>query len=336
MQYHNGNILPLLPGAPATNASYSPDDLKDIIFNSMPEEQRDAFDLLIDMDNATLPVLVKYMEKRNNQANKKGKATNPTNKKTDSDKNNKKENNHPDNQRRKGNGGGKGRGKGRGRDNNQDCNQQGRIKDSDPCPLPGHNGHTWGQCFQNITNNPEVRGWNSNNNNQNGNNNNNNNRDNHINENNQDNRNNGIQRQRNNQEQNPQQGYNCYCTVINETPKINDYIDLFRTDWVVDEDYFENDLQHFPTATVKSNKEEKPTVDLSPTTVTVYNQINDGPTRRIYLKTLFDSGSTNNIANKAILPTDTQYLKLQTLVVMRTAQSTYDCKEYCILKNALF
>ena len=38
VQYHNTNILPLLPGAPTTNASYSADDIKDIIFNSMSEE----------------------------------------------------------------------------------------------------------------------------------------------------------------------------------------------------------------------------------------------------------------------------------------------------------
>ena len=370
VQYHNSNILPLLPGAPDANASYSSEDLKDIIFNSMPDEWKDAFDLLLDIDDATLPVLTKYMEKRNTIAKKKGKRNNSS---TNNKKNNEDDSSEGNGKGKQGRGKGKGRGRNnrnntRGRENNQqgrNRNQQqsGRIRDSDPCPLPGHSGHNWGDCFQNI-NNPNANRRNSNNNNRN--NQNDNNRDNHVNENNTNGNNNGS-----NRDQNPQQGDNYYCQFVESGHNHNDYTDLFHVDCDIDDQYFDDDLQRFPTnqtATVEyeevfatdDNSEHglehkhispappvnavgfqrlskpKQNDDLAPTTVIVCNQINDGIKTKSFFKTLFDSGSTDNIVIKEALPKNTEFLLLPKAITMNTAQGDYTCKHYCILKNVMF
>ena len=252
VQYHNGNILPWLPGAPATaaEASYSSDDVKDIIFNSMPEEWRDGFDLVMDIDDATLPVLVKYMEKRNAQSKKTNKSSggNPSSlKKNDSDTHSEGKQNNKRNGRNKG----KRRGKSDQRNQQGRRQQNDRVQDNDLCPLPGHQGHTWGNCFQNV-NNPNARGRNNNNNsNQNNNRNNNNNndrnnRDNMVNENNNTNGSNG----QNNQQQNPQQGDNYYCSFVEHGPKYSDYTDLFHVDCLVENNYYDED----PTSTKKNMK----------------------------------------------------------------------------------
>ena len=36
LRYHNKTIVPRLPGAPDEDASYNDDEIKDIVFNSMP------------------------------------------------------------------------------------------------------------------------------------------------------------------------------------------------------------------------------------------------------------------------------------------------------------
>jgi hypothetical protein len=36
--------------------------------------------------------------------------------------------------------------------NRNHLNGSNRIQATDPCPLPGHLGHNWGQCFQNANN----------------------------------------------------------------------------------------------------------------------------------------------------------------------------------------
>jgi hypothetical protein len=36
--------------------------------------------------------------------------------------------------------------------NGSHLNGSNRIQATDPCPLPGHLGHNWGQCFQNANN----------------------------------------------------------------------------------------------------------------------------------------------------------------------------------------
>ena len=370
IQYHNGNLLPLLPGSPDQDASFTAEEIKEIVFNSMPEKWRDSFDLLMDIDDSTLPILVKYMEKQNTIANRNGKQDkqDKSNKKTDNEKDEKQQGN-PNKK--------KGKGKNRGKNNNDQQNgrsQGGRIQASDPCPLPGHRGHTWGNCYQNA-NNPNRndnrngsrngnRNGNYNNNNQNGN----NNRDNHVNEN-----NGNIQHQGNTQQQrNPQQGDNYFCSFVDDETKPIDYTDLFHVDCTVEENYFDEDLQRFPTETENETLEYEeifatddlpplvhptnqhvspaPTADaagyvrltkpkqgedLAPTTVVVCNQINEGNTKKYYFKTLFDSGSTDDIVTKDSLPADTKLMKLANPITMRTAQGTYVCNDYCILKQAM-
>ena len=333
VQYHNRNLLPLLPGAPATEASFPPEEIKDIIFNSMPEDWRDAFDLQFDIDSSSLPTLVKYMEKRNTIEKRKNPKQEKNSKKTDSDSKDENKNNQQGSGKKQN----KGRGKGRGKqqNGNRPSNQQsGRIKDTDPCPLPGHSGHNWGQCFQNI-NNPNANRRQNNGNRD-------NNCDNHMNENNGTNRTGGNNDRNNSNDRNPQQADNYYCSIATDRTTEMDYTDLFHVDCEVDENYFNEDLQRFPTVEEAFNAEsenktqEQSTVDLAPTTVTVCNQINDGSKRRIYLKTLFDSGSTDNIVSKTTLPKDTGYHRLAVPITMRTAQGSYECTEYCYLNNIMF
>ena len=266
VQYHNSNILPLLPGAPADDASISSDDIKHIIFYSMPEKWRDDFDMNFEIDDTTLPVLVKYMEKRNNIEKRKGKQE-------------QKKSGQKDNENKEGDGSNKKKGKGRKKEErrkNQQKNNRnsGRIQDSDPCPLPGHQGHTWGNCYQNARNPNANNGRNNNNYN------NNNNRDNHINENNSNNNNgrsngnnNGSRNEgsaNNQSNSNPQQGDNYYCNFVEEGPSYADYTDLFHVDCKIDGDYFNEDLQRFPTGinetlhyeeTFATENESPPTIE---------------------------------------------------------------------------
>ena len=373
VQYHNGTILPLLPGAPAlaADASYSSDDIKDIIFNSMPEEWRDSFDLHLEIDDSTLPTLVKYMEKQKSISTRKNKnkdKPSQKDKKNDSDTS---DDRNSSKRRNWKNGKGKGRGKDRNRNKQQGNGprQQGRIHNSDPCPLPGHQGHNWGSCYQNI-NNLNANACNNNRDNQ---------RDNHVNENangRNSNGNNGNSNG-NNSQQNPQQGDNYYCQFVNKELNGTDYSDLFHVDCKVEDNYFDDDLQQFPIiqgsqknpeyeeifATEKNSTEKqlivstefwhvspappkdstryvrlskpKENEDLAPTTVIVCNKINDRIQKKHFFKTLFDSGSTDNIITKDSLPKNTECFQLSKQIEMRTARGTYLCNHYIILKNVM-
>ena len=375
VQYHNSNILPWLPGVPLDangepqDPSYNADDIKEIIFNSMPQEWSDDFDLKHDIDSSNLAILIKYMEKRNSIAKRKGERK--------ENKNNKKEetNDQNDSEKRNSKHGNKqGKGKGKGRGNGGRNNQtNGRIKDSDPCPLPGHSGHTWGSCFQNI-NNPNARSRNNNGSNGGRNNNgynNNNNRDSHVNENNNQGNSDRNTHQDNQQQRNPQQGDNYYNAAVNNDSHDSDYTDLFHVDCIIEDNFFEDDIQRFPIPSEentalnyeeqfenKNSTEFKQNVhispappkeavgivrlskpiqneDLAPTTVIVCNQMNNGIQKKYFFKTLFDSGSTDNIITKDSIPNNVELIVLTNPITMRQAKGMYQCTHECILKNVM-
>ena len=63
LQYHDETILARLPGAPAAGASCDNDEIKDAVFNAMPETWRDGCDLQFDLEDADLDSLITCMEK---------------------------------------------------------------------------------------------------------------------------------------------------------------------------------------------------------------------------------------------------------------------------------
>ena len=377
IHYHNTNILKWLPGAPQdeVDAKFSADEVKEIVINAMPFDWVDDFDLKYDLQAATTPQIIKFMEKKNTISNRNKKKNenkkDNNNNATDTDSNtdgNNNGNRRKKNRNRNGGRGNRNRGGGNNRGNNSNNNNNNRrIQTGDPCPLPGHTGHTWGECYQNA-NNPNR---NRNGNNTRNQNNNNGNRDNHAND-----RNNNSSGNNNN----PQDGDNHYCQVIDDIDEFN-ISDLFHVDCCVDCNYYNDDLQRFPPASHEVVEYEeifqqerieddstdrniqspsdmnkfhvspappkdatgyvrltktKDHEDLAPTTVLVCNQINDGNKQRIYLKTLFDSGTTDNIISKDALPKGVAPLILDVPLTMRTAQGTYSCAHYCYLHNSMF
>ena len=89
----------------------------------------------------------------------------------------------------------------------------------------------------------------------------------------------------------------------------------------------QNPTQDVPIAMTQVNE------DLAPTTVVVCNKINNQKSNRIFLKTLFDSGSTDSIITRVSLPKDIKLYKLDKPTTMETAQGTHSCTEYCVLQN---
>ena len=149
-------MLPFLPGSPAlqADAELSDRDFKQLFFKGMPLSWREKLEDIREPNAAPIEEIEAYMERLDVRECLKDK------KKPDAN-----DNSHgSDNGRRSGRGGrgrGQGRGCGRGNGNgrggcggknNNNNNGGGKIKASDPCPLPTHSGHTWGECYQNVAN----------------------------------------------------------------------------------------------------------------------------------------------------------------------------------------
>ena len=152
VRYHNHSVLPWLPSAPTfrLDAMLSEREFKSLIYKAMPDVWREKYEEHNTQHNSTLEQIMTFMERRYlaGDREKDPLHSNPHN---------------------GGNGGGRGRGRGRGRGNgrgrgrggcggrsrgngNGNGNGGGKLKSTDTCPLPGHFGHTWGDCFQNIAN----------------------------------------------------------------------------------------------------------------------------------------------------------------------------------------
>ena len=155
-------LLPLLPGAPDTGNQLSDQDLASAFHDSMPMDWKRSFSRANQqVHNTTLTEIAEYMQARSME--------DPPNERKGG--NDSRRNNDRNRDRRNGNGtrrdnkgGDRNRGryndrnndhgndnKKNGRNNDSSSNDRpGRIQKSDPCPLPGHKGHTWGDCRQNA------------------------------------------------------------------------------------------------------------------------------------------------------------------------------------------
>eukprot|EP00537_Pseudo-nitzschia_pungens_P004814 CAMPEP_0172357560 /NCGR_PEP_ID=MMETSP1060-20121228/1921_1 /TAXON_ID=37318 /ORGANISM="Pseudo-nitzschia pungens, Strain cf. cingulata" /LENGTH=386 /DNA_ID=CAMNT_0013078293 /DNA_START=426 /DNA_END=1586 /DNA_ORIENTATION=- len=169
--YHNHVVLPLLPGAPETTADaiIQADDFKNLIYDSMPSDWRDAYeDHHYPYDDSLANIITRmerYCSKANRKSNKNSNHNNNndnsrSNKSNKSNKqggrnrnNNRRSNNNQNNQRRSNN-----------NNNNSSRSSNNRVQDSDPCPIHPGASHNWGQCFKNVDNpSSKRRGTSSNN-----------------------------------------------------------------------------------------------------------------------------------------------------------------------------
>lgn len=126
--------------------------------------------------NTTLQSMRAYMDKQSvkDPFVPKNKNNNTDSTNGNNSSNQRRGGNHQNNSTRSGNNhnGGRGNRNGNqnrngGNGNNSNCNNSNRIQNTDPCPLPGHGNHTWGQCRANRFNNESTQGNQAHNNNQN-------------------------------------------------------------------------------------------------------------------------------------------------------------------------
>jgi hypothetical protein len=137
-----------LPGAPDTNAGFTDTQLRRIYLHAMPLPWQSKFE---DADKAvadtSLNAMRTYFDKQHAKDPYKGQTDNNKKPKPESQFSGNRNRNSGgrNNFQRGGRGGGRGRG---GRTQGQQAGA-GRIQANDPCPLPGHAGHTWGKCRAN-------------------------------------------------------------------------------------------------------------------------------------------------------------------------------------------
>ena len=153
-----------LPDAPNANGGFSDVDRRRLFYKAMPYSWQVKFDdANLTVEDETMADMLIYFDRVH--------ANNPFIKDNGNEGGGGKGNGDNDNS--KGNGGrGKGKRGNRGRNGNGNRNnngngsnsnngsgsnsgdkRQGRIQNSDPCPLPGHGNHTWGECRSNRYNN---------------------------------------------------------------------------------------------------------------------------------------------------------------------------------------
>lgn len=72
------------------------------------------------------------------------------------------------------------------------------------------------------------------------------------------------------------------------------------------------------------------------TEVTVHSKINDNKKGKFCFKTLFDSGSVDDIISKDALPKDTKLFTLKSTVNVNTADGMHRCKQHINLHAAMF
>jgi hypothetical protein len=176
-----------------------------------------------------------------------------------------------------------------------------RIQNSDPCPLPGHGNHTWGECRSNRYNNEYQRNNSGNNTGQ-------------------GNRNQGqrevnaTERQgstqgrsqpsqaRGNGQDRQAQGEQLYFQT--DESVTNDPESFFYKDGVQEE--LEIDDSEEPTQWYDSTAlTEQQRMQMVPSTIAMAKQVNDVKTKAIY-KSLLDPGGSNVIIKRSALPKDVE------------------------------
>ena len=172
---HLESIALQLPDAP--NSLFTLREKKRNLVKAMPSVFEEAFEEAnISMETESMIQIRKYFQKLWKREQKKAKKGNKNQQRGKEQNNSSNSNSSSNNNGNRGgsNRGGRGNnrnnnrgGRGGNRGNNSsNRNRGGRIQAEDPCPLPGHEGHTWGSCFQNA-NNPDRPQRNRNNNNNN-------------------------------------------------------------------------------------------------------------------------------------------------------------------------
>ena len=99
--------------------------------------------------------------RRHNGNNRRGSPRNFSGHSNNNSSNNNNNRSNHDNNRRNNRGNGNNNNSNCGNNNSNSNNERRRIQESDPCPLPGHTGHTWGRCNHNA-NNPDRPSRNNN------------------------------------------------------------------------------------------------------------------------------------------------------------------------------
>ena len=172
LAFHN-SILPLLPGSPSTDPvnQLPPKIINKIIFKAMPQAwQVNFLNANLDWTTQSTQSITTYMALQserdpprstkpndsngngNNGSNNRNNGNRNGNNNGNGNRNNNNGRNNSNNNNRRGNNNRNNNGNRNGNNRNNSNGNQQRTQDSDPCPLAGHAGHTWGNCFQNASN----------------------------------------------------------------------------------------------------------------------------------------------------------------------------------------
>jgi transposase InsO family protein len=293
---HSETLACQLPDAPP-NAGFSDEERKRIFLHAMPIDWQNKFiEANMRTEDETLEDMRVYFDRLQQlypyEENKSSDNGNNDSRRTNNgggrDRRHRSNNN---NQRRGGNG---------NNNNNRNERRQGntsnRIQPTDPCPLPGHGNHTWGECRSNRYNNESQQNQRNNSSNSRGNShgrNNGSNRQQHNSrEANTNERENNTENQSNqiNQEQHH---YEFVANNPNEDPE------SFFMDDGVQEDLEETPHEDAIVQPTELTEQERAT--LTPTTLAVVKKINGEPVKAFF-KSLLDPGGSNVMVKRSSLP----------------------------------
>ena len=317
-------IVKELPGAPDNGAGFTDHELRRIYLHAMPKSWQNKFeDADKTIQGTTLGEMRNYFEKqsmkdpfipRNNSQH-----GNNSNKVNSSDIGGSNNRNHDRSDRRRVTQG-QGHGNQRG---SQNIRHQ-PIQNNDPCPLPGHGGHTWGQCRRNrygnatseSNNSGQRRGHNYNT------------RNNPRNEAN-------LNQAVTNNNSRPQRTRNNHSTqdevhfLEESTQQAHDETESFFN--VLDELEPEQfDIQ--PNINLELTRE---TVDLIPMALAVCKQVNEIQGNFLY-KSLFDSGATHVMVKKSALPKNSEIFQDPNSISFTTTQGSFQPCGFVYLSQIAF
>jgi transposase InsO family protein len=182
-----------------------------------------------------------------------------------------------------------------------------RIQSSDPCPLPGHGSHTWGQCFQNAAN-PNRRD------------------------------NSNRHTNRSGATNNAAQDANIIIEHEEETC-ISEGEDCFVVTRIKEHELQEPLLYDGVPNRAKISVHRQNTQDKAPQTLAKVEMVGDVKSTNnmpYLLRALFDSGCKSCLANLSNLPKDIQVFTRSKKTVMSTAAGTFESLGYIKLTNMTF
>ena len=341
----------MLPNAPANTPVFQDEERRRLFLKAMPSAWQEKFDdANLSVETETLNEMVIYFDKvqnnnpfvskndaNNNGNNNSGNHNNNGNGRNGSGRNNGRNNNNRRNRNNNRNGRNN-----NGRDNNnnnnnsdgnQNNNNRQRIRSDDPCPLPGHGNHTWGECFSNI-NNPNARqrstqrDRNSNNNTRESNATDANNRRNNNNDNNQDG--NG------NQSRDGDNYYYCLECSDDIEPDSFLFDGNYQTEFepeIYDPDSTTTDPSE-SQPNVSDGKSEDEIAQLAPNTLTIAKKVNDTSGRFLF-KSLLDHGGSHVLINRRNLPKDIELFPLPNSQGFNTAAGGLNTTHFVYLHDII-